>query len=309
MTSKGTRLTDNLRVSSDISMRGIVDEYFIKIIGMLEYEQLKKGPYYYAISDKETSEDLFDSEKGLAFLDYYLSQIQLLNNLLWLIKSHSVNTEVAFLQVEDGERITHHSNKRVTAFLNHKGKKEDVVFSSEDFKKALKLKEYLYDELSSDSISDADSMHENIYKAKRLERTFYILQSARSFDHLPLRISNFVTILETLLSTSSSEVTHKLRERAAWLLGNNFEQRIEIYKLIGDIYSVRSNYVHGNSMPKKFNTNASLGGLSGKLEDLVRRLILKILTDENIYEKYKRNNDEEIENWMLEVCLGKKNEV
>lgn len=305
ITSRGIRLFDDLRISLDSSMRGIVDDYFIHNVGMLEYEQLKNGPYYYAISRKETSKDLFNPENAFAFLDYYLIQIQLINNLLWLIKSHSINTETAFLQVEKEGKIKHYSNNRVTAFSNHNGKKEDVTFSSEDFKKALKLKDFLYDEFNSDTVSDADIMHEQIYKAKRLERTFYILQSARSFDHLPLRISNFVTILETLLSTSSSEVTHKLRERVAWLLGEDFEGRTKIYKIIGDIYSVRSNYVHGNSMPKKFNTNVKLVGLSVEIEDLVRKLILKILLDEDINEIYKRNNDEEIENWLLDVCLGK----
>ncbi|MGE6377048.1 hypothetical protein [Peribacillus muralis] len=304
VTNRGIRLFNDLRLSSAESIQGIIDEQLKDIMGILEYEQLLKGPYYYAIGKGSSERDLHLNENALLFLDYFLTEIQIINNLLWLVKDHSINTETAYIKVESGGEITLHSNHRPATFFNAKGKRDVTEFTTKELKYAISLKEKLFEEESFDSSHKSYTSSENVIKASRIDRTFYFLQTARAEGFLPLRISNFVTILETLLSTTKGDVTHKLRERMAWLLGESFENRLEIYKLIGNVYSVRSNCVHGSSMPKGFRTNEKLEELSISFEQLVRRLILKIIGEEDIFKIYKDNKEDEIESWLLELCLG-----
>lgn len=90
----------------------------------------------------------------------------------------------------------------------------------------------------------------------------------------------------------------------AWILGEDIKQRIHIFKLVADVYSIRSNCVHGNNMPKGYRTHEKLSELSIEFEQLVRELFMKILTDEELATLYNKDNDGEIEKWLNEKCLG-----
>lgn len=152
----------------------------------------------------------------------------------------------------------------------------------------------------------------NAYKGNRFERVFYFLQAARSQSYLPSRISSFVTLLETLLSTTGSDVTHKLKERLAWLIGKDFEERKEIFDNLGIIYNIRSSNVHGNSMPKKGNSSEKLENLSMIIENYTRRLILKFLEGDTIKDLYMGvgdTADKKIEKWLNDIVLGGPGEV
>lgn len=304
--NKGTLLTSNgLRISKSKNLQNIVDDFFGDSIGKLEYYQLLGGPYYYAKGTNEDEVNLHEREHGLNLIDYLLVQIQTFNNILWLIKDHSINTEFGYLKVVKGINFTSHSNSRTTTFYNAKGLQETTTFSVQELFEGKELKDSIYkDEGNVREHEPYIQMTERIYSSKRIERSFYFLQVARSESFLPLRISNFVTVLETLLSTTSTEVTHKLKERMAWVLGESVEQRIHIFKLVADVYSIRSNCVHGNNMPKKYRTHEKLSKLSVEFEELVRKLFLKIINDEELAILYAEDNDGNIENWLNEKCLG-----
>ena len=305
--NKGIQLNESpLRISNEESLHNIVDDFFEYAIGGMEFRQLKSGPYYYAKGVVDSVDNLHEGKFAHKLIDYYLVQVQIFNNVLWLIKDHSINTEFGFLKVEDSTDKTTHSNIRTTTFYNAKGIKEKVVFTGEEILKAKELNEKIF--IRESQLKEFElkpQITETIYSAKRIERSFYFLEVARSESFLPLRISNFVTVFETLLSTSSSEVTHKLKERLAWILGGNVDERIHIFKLVGDIYSIRSNCVHGNTMPKRYRTEDKMADLCVEVEQLVRTLLLKLISDEDLYALYDRDNDEEIEKWLNEKCLGK----
>lgn len=114
--------------------------------------------------------------------------------------------------------------------------------------------------------------------------------------------------LEALLSTSRSEITHKLAERVAVLLGNDAKARDELYKRAKHLYRIRSDLVHGaaaESMKKKSRITLSSLHISAKstivphadqksLVDLVIDVLNKLLED-TFYQKVllsaKNEND------------------
>lgn len=52
-------------------------------------------------------------------------------------------------------------------------------------------------------------------------------------------------------SSSNTEITHKIGTRAAWLLGEDAEQRTAIFADIKALYHARSKAVHEGTLPKK----------------------------------------------------------
>ncbi|MEH3092329.1 MAG: HEPN domain-containing protein [Agrobacterium cavarae] len=59
---------------------------------------------------------------------------------------------------------------------------------------------------------------------------------------------DLATALEALLATSDerSEITYRLKLRAAIMLGDSLEERENIFRRIGELYKLRSNVVHGS---------------------------------------------------------------
>jgi len=66
----------------------------------------------------------------------------------------------------------------------------------------------------------------------------------------------FMTALESLLLTQSTEITHTLAERVAALVGRTAQERIEAYGQTKRLYKTRSQLIHGKAFPKRGTFNA-----------------------------------------------------
>ena len=58
----------------------------------------------------------------------------------------------------------------------------------------------------------------------------------------------YVTAMESLVSTSTVELSHQVSERIALLLGKDTDSRVEIYSEIKKAYGYRSKAAHGESL-------------------------------------------------------------
>jgi len=63
--------------------------------------------------------------------------------------------------------------------------------------------------------------------------------------------TNLTILLECLLGTGKQDLTHKISERAAIILGKNSDDRLTKYDDVRSIYKQRSRIVHGEGVPKK----------------------------------------------------------
>lgn len=64
------------------------------------------------------------------------------------------------------------------------------------------------------------------------------------------RAIEYSIALEALLSDGNAEMTHKIATRAAVILGETFEERVQYRKLFKKLYQVRSLAVHGRDVSK-----------------------------------------------------------
>jgi hypothetical protein len=143
---------------------------------------------------------------------------------------------------------------------------------------------------------------------------FWVASSSKDSIQAFLR---FTTLLESLISSGSTEITHQLAERVALLLGHNQEQRIAVYNSMTSLYETRSRLVHG-SVPhgKGVRTyeslhidstwsNAPVSALR-KLASFASGVIVEILNNQKMVEILQsKGNDYSINKKIKDFYLEK----
>lgn len=107
-------------------------------------------------------------------------------------------------------------------------------------------------------------------------RRYAIALSRPSLDD---KLIDLMICAEALfLRVEQNELTHKLAYRAALLLGENSIQQREIFKFMGEAYSMRSKVVHGaKSYTQNPKDSEQLSSIITRLSELLRLALLKML--------------------------------
>ncbi|UKS57752.1 HEPN domain-containing protein [Exiguobacterium acetylicum] len=303
--NRGINLMEGVRLSNNTEkLDEIIDSYFSNQIGGLEKGALIKNPFFYYHGDLPENHNPLSERDNLELLDYYLKIVQSYNNFLWLEKDNSVDVELGFLYIKDSKNFLNNSvtsNSRSVTFLNAGLERETVIFtleelraisdwaSNHDYKKLLPI--------------DKQNDETKTLKTNRLDRFNFFLQGTRSQAYLPLRIGMYCTLLEILLSTDNTEVSHKISERLSLLLGETYDEKLKIYSFIKKAYAIRSSVYHGSNLPKKGSDEISLKKTSREFDEYVRRLYLKIISDSEILKLYIDDDITGIEKFFKELLF------
>ena len=113
--------------------------------------------------------------------------------------------------------------------------------------------------------------------------------------------------METLFTTSSSELTYRLSERVAFFLGNSKTERIELFDDIQKAYKVRSSVVHGDTLSASLHKMDLLSELSVKCDDVLRKAILTIYKVPNLYEIFAGFDNKRIDEYFKARIFGAEN--
>ena len=135
---------------------------------------------------------------------------------------------------------------------------------------------------------------------QRFIRAFQFFTNACRLEN-PHRFVAVMSSLETLFCTTSREITFQLASRIAWFLKpDDFNKRKKLFANVKDLYNIRSKIVHGD----KYSIDKIEHAIND-LEDLVRNVFRKILSNEKIYNMFF-NKDQNLCNEYLDgLNLGK----
>ncbi|QFT88076.1 hypothetical protein FIU87_05445 [Bacillus sp. THAF10] len=307
--NRGLQLDENLRLStSQDKLERVCDKFFEDGIGFLEYGDLKAGPYVYAEGKYDYIENE-DEHNRMNLLNYFMSLSQTLSAALWLYRDNSIRTEQGFIYIYDETKNTIEnnsvsSNSRSTYFLDSKGGQNDTLFTYEEITAAVNTFKIFFNNTQAAPLDHTQTGSIVTTTANRIERFNYFLQAARNEGFLPNRISFYCTALETLLSTDNQEISHKISERMARMLGNDFPSRDKVFKFIKTAYSIRSSNVHGDKLSKNFRSIEKQREISTDLDEYIRQLFQKILSNDELMGIYIRDNIEELRQWFNELTLS-----
>lgn len=196
----------------------------------------------------------------------FLRQIQSLTNDFWKIRDNSIYIRDGFLfvyehKIEDGVTF-----KASLSTINTKAstKIEDVVFSYDEIVNLSKEMQLISIEKVCSGTNYKFATQFQYFKNAKLGRKdtawLYIFH-ARAIPALSIKILMYITAMESLVSTSVSELSHQVAERVAILIGIDLNERLQIYSVIKKGYTVRSKAAHGEQ-------------LKGAEQDVVDSLVL-----------------------------------
>lgn len=122
-----------------------------------------------------------------------------------------------------------------------------------------------------------------------------------------------MTVLEALLSTGGTEITHQISERTACLLERDVEGRLRVYRRMKRLYATRSQLVHGAIENRKGVITHDRLRVDAKFkivpdqdyDDLFSfctRLITAVLKSEQLVDLLEHGGDQLIE-WYLRLIF------
>ena len=113
--------------------------------------------------------------------------------------------------------------------------------------------------------------------------------AARGTADLAIKIANYCTALESVFTTDSSELVHKIAERVACFLGATFDDRKRIFHDIKEAYSVRSAVVHGNVISAAKLKN--IKEVTTKMDEYIRLITNRWINEQDVLETMALGNE------------------
>ncbi|MHB9072321.1 MAG: hypothetical protein ACYC6G_02225 [Desulfobaccales bacterium] len=270
---KGDKISPELLITNDSSLvKELITSEFSTLAGTIETHFILKSDLIiygkYDVNDKD-----------FVAQDYLLRKIitsKFFLNLVWLLRDNSVNFEMGFLQYIEPQGVRVDTNYISAIYSNCHGKREKITLSRDELKLARKI---FRERFSNEPIElqKGTRLHKGI---KRVEIVFYFLQSARSNPDLAVKVVDYCTCFEALCSTSNAELSHQLAERVAFFIGENFDERRDIFNKIKEAYGIRSRIIHGDLLsPSKIDR---LYAISETCDNFLRRILYKIISDDEL---------------------------
>ncbi|MCM3270431.1 HEPN domain-containing protein [Paenibacillus elgii] len=295
----------NIHLTSDrktIDHLFLSQDYFQEYIGINNFHELCSNQIFTYYAASKMLEKYIPSELTnlMSLSEHIHGVIQHLGFGLWLIRDHSINTPAVHVFDRSGNYTNNSlSNTKYVLFSNSFGEYKDVSFTCEEVSKAIDLFEK-FDQLTKSDLLDIEHRepHYNVKNVPyntfgRLNRAKQFVTIARYQSFLPMKISAYISCLESLFTTDETNVARKVSSRAANFLGGNRRQKLLIKDQIKKSYHpVRSKYFHGQLLNNSVQDLSALKIVSKELDEIIRRILYKIITIEPEFVSY---NDGEIE--------------
>ena len=227
-------------------MKRLLSNDLRKIIGVIEYDHLKRSDHlvFCRFGDEVFKE--LESDRILLVL---LLWVKSLFRTAWIIKDHCYECDAAFLIRREMQRKQCSSNFLAQRPLLADESIEEIPFKSDELEAWKSLHHRIEVYLHGAKSTEIDFFMEKSYC--RSGRALHFVNSARTSTSSPFRIAHSCSALETLFSTDSSELSHKLSERVAFFLGGLGYSKVEVFKNMKAAYNVRSKLTHGDSLSSK----------------------------------------------------------
>lgn len=256
-------------------IRESLDSDFAFFAGRIEYEHLLEVDHLIVCRPEESSiwEGYNHSEPAVFC---WLLWLSMLIEDSWLVKDNAIGCELAHCRFDNGSDIYWSSNGLYAQLSKTDGQTlVPTVFDQDEVQSWGNLSFELRDHLHGKGFSVFDSPVSK--KSTRFNRFLSFMASSRTMKHPSLKIAQICSALESLFSTSSSELTHRLSERVSHFLGGSSATMEERYQFMKKAYGIRSQVTHGSHI-KASDIEAS-SGISQSLQDLCREIVFMVLRD------------------------------
>jgi hypothetical protein len=252
-----------------------LDKEFKYFAGQIEYDHLMAADHLIACRPEEGSIwESYDHSEPLLLT--WLIWLSWLIEDSWLVKDNCIGCELAHCNFHHNGKIYWTSNGLFSTLSKANGEAlTSTIFSASEIEQWKSVSLELRTHLHSKGFS---SLHSPISKASsRFDRFLSFITSSRKAAYPPLKIAQLCSALESLFSTSISELTHRLSERVAHFLGGSAGAMENRYQFMKKAYGIRSQVTHGSHI-KQADIEASLA-ISEGLLNICQEIVFMVLRE------------------------------
>ncbi|KQN24032.1 hypothetical protein ASF00_17675 [Sphingomonas sp. Leaf34] len=239
---RGEKFSDDYFVTKDTAKIGELISAFGNGLGSVETKYLlhRAAAVIYRVEPIRVD----PAENVGEMLDQKLVQDMLkvkgLEAAMWLIKDNACHFDRAWLAFNADGQITVNNNFWASRKSCADGTFRAVGFSSEELRIAR-----CSERPAGEHIVSAGAPTMLAKGSLRFQRFEYFIGAARDSMDVAMKLAQYCSGLEALVSTAQQELSHQVSERVAALLAGPGGQRLPIYKLVKQAYGYRSKAVHG----------------------------------------------------------------
>ncbi len=268
--------------------KAILDRFgkgFVPIIGTLEHETLLRTK---VVAYGECPEDSMQGIHLKEFIKVMFLWLRPILRSLWLIKDHNINVGNSFSILGLGTpKMMVSSNYMADRFLRVGGPMEPTTFSADELSEGVRVHIRLESYLHTKKSRDIDFMMDKTFS--RIGRAIQFVQAARISKNEAFRIAHYCSAFETLFSTESTELSHRLSERVACFAAVAVNDRRAIYRKMKRAYNVRSKVTHGDVLSPKQVEELPL--IAGDCDTILRHCLKMIILDDHYTTVFDSKND------------------
>ncbi len=268
----------------------IFNDHLYNQIGNINIREFISKPYFASFLEIRGKED-FSITTTKTF-----SALNALASFIWFAKDNCIDVGLMYSYYADVDDIVL-SKYKIANTSNANGEYSETILKLNDlqlaekaFLKVTKLQNNKPDKkkapipemnLTRPIISDTNYHYRDYNENNRIQRALSFLAMARSNSFLPLKISIYIAILETLFTTDSIEVNYKVCQRVAFYLGGDYELKFTNFQKVKEAYDIRSKFFHGQELAKKKDSRENLASISVEIDNIIRKVLTKVLFEDS----------------------------
>lgn len=240
---RGERFKDVYYITTDPARIREIAEPHRATLGNLESAYFTNGAKacVYRISESEIAwDDPAESLRSVLVDD--MSSIGALQFSLWLLRDNALHFDRAWIVADvRGHQIVNNNIWEGRHSLAD-GTFNSITFDEEEFRAAR-----LSTAARTLHIQSSSNPTMLVGGSLRFQRFQYFVGSARSSADVAIKIAQYCSGLEALVSTAQSELSHQVSERVSAVLSMSGSDPLVTYKSVKEAYGYRSKVVHGAS--------------------------------------------------------------
>ncbi|SDE17507.1 hypothetical protein SAMN04490189_4560 [Pseudomonas koreensis] len=264
-----------------------------RFAGLIEYKHLMSANHL-VVCEQEDLDNWDEDLTADQILHIWMLFVEWALQDSWLVKDNCFICEMAYCRLSHSGTIAWSNANLYAQSSTANGDRQALVtFNDAEFdlwaSKGLQLRTQLHE--------TGFSIYTPVISKEitRFARFLSFVQISRCASHPAMKISQMCSALESLFSTTTTELTHRLSERVAFFLGGSPVQMEENYQLMKKCYAVRSQVTHGSHVSKAFAKITP--DLSEAMLVLLRDITFRIL-DEIECSSLVAGSDELIEEYF-----------
>ncbi len=232
--------------------------------------------------------EFFDGLPLHLILTMWLGWVDWLIQDSWLIKDNSIVCEIAYCREIKGGVVQWANNGLYSKIFNSRGEPDtEVIFNAEEVQKWNEVCDATRSLIFANKSVMGGRVSDKSYS--KFARFYHFLDTSRRTPYEAVKIAHCCSALESLFSTDTVELSHRLSERIAFLFAREGDDAEVVYQFIKDCYAIRSSVTHGSPVPTKFSK--SLEDQSEKLQGYMRRLVFIISKDKELLDVLNGKNE------------------